>query len=293
MSFGGRLTLVSGKPVIDADVTSSTLYYTHDSGNTAGAYTFGSELSLSLAGLAGGSIHKVFIGPDGLYLGSPSSARLYGRGLYGAGVYPGHDPNPPLSRVNGVQVNSAGDPYLGSIQIDPAGGTVTCHVSQGYSRRWGVWNRYNQRPIMLKGVGDDVGIYTPDAVMPTWGPLHNNANNSVKWISGEPQPVELGLYMCRGVLAGHSDPYVDTSGQHECGIGINSTSENSGQLSSFTLEVGALPTSILSSFTTTSVCITNPLTGSNTAYALERHRLATVHVYGGMKQTVLWARLQG
>jgi hypothetical protein len=149
-AFEGRLTLVSGKPVMDGDVTSSTLYYTHDRGNQAGGFTFTSELSVSLAGLPGNSIHKVFIGSAGIYLGSPGSGSLYGRGQYGAGIFPGHDPDPPLSRYNGVLVNSANDPYLGTIQIDPGGGTCTAHVTYGPSR----WDEDNQlcRPRHRQGI---------------------------------------------------------------------------------------------------------------------------------------------
>lgn len=298
MTFGGRLTLVSGKPAMDADVTSDKLWYAPDTGNTANGITFTSgptdEVgpSLSLAGLPGNSLHKTFLNSaGGLYLGAPASGSIFSAGEYGAGSYPGHDPDPPLFRLNGVQVNSAGDPYLGTILIDPEGGTCTCHFSQGGKRRWGLWNRYNQRPIYIQAGVDALGVYTPTAIMPNWGPLHDNADNCLTFVTGEPQQVDIGLFMTRAVQAGYGS--AAPSGQHECGIGIDRTDANEGQLSSYTLEVGALPTSILNSFSTTAPCISRPLLGAHTAYGLERHREPAQFDYGGNKQTLLWARFDG
>lgn len=43
--------------------------------------------------------------------------------------------------------------YLGTILIDGSAGQVTCHTSFGQTRRWGVWNAWNRRPITLQ-MGD-------------------------------------------------------------------------------------------------------------------------------------------
>lgn len=304
MTFGGRLTLVSGKPVMDADVIgATTLYYAPDTGNTANGITFTSgptdEIgpSLSLAGLTPNSIHKVFLDPCGaLYLGSPpdeGETRDYGSGLYSGGIYIGaaaHDPNPPVSRYNGVQGNSAGDPWLGTILIDPAGGACTCHVTQGGKRRWGVWNRYNQRPIILKAGVDGLGSYTPSATMPAWGPVHNNADNCLTFVSGEPQQVEAALLTTRGIKAGTGS--VSNEGHYQSAIGLNRTDAPDGQLAGETFEVGALTVSILNSSSGIAPYVSPPIIGANTLYALENYRDTAV-VYGGNIQTMLWARFMG
>lgn len=70
MSFGGRLTLVPGSPVMSYDATSTTLYYAPYCGNSipiGGAdcsFLLNSEdqigLSLSLSGLAANSVYDIF-----------------------------------------------------------------------------------------------------------------------------------------------------------------------------------------------------------------------------------------
>lgn len=298
MTFGGRLTLLSGSPIIDRDVTSSTLWYAPHTGNQANGITFTSSStdavgpSLSLSGLPGNSVHQVFIGEGGIYLGLSASGVPYGSGLYGDGVYPGHDPDPPLHRLNGVLVNSAGDAHIGTILVDPAGGTCTAHVTQAGKRRWGVWNRYNQRPIYLKAGVNEPGIYTPTAIMPNFGPLHDNPDNCLTFVTGEPQTLEMGLFMIRGALAGSTWPAPEANASHLAAIGLDRTDGADGLISAFTFETFNVSGVFVNSFSTTAPFITAPLVGAHTAYALESHRQAGCVVYGGNIQTMFWARMQ-
>ena len=81
-----------------------------------------------------------------------------------------------LSRINGVWVNTVSmtarngasgsiaipanqGTYLGTIWTDSTAGAVTCHVSYGQARKFGVWNAYNREPIVLVG-GDSTASWT-------------------------------------------------------------------------------------------------------------------------------------
>jgi hypothetical protein len=115
---------------------------------------------------------------------SGSNFSLYGsigNGTYeaGSGTFAarGVGVGSEISRLNGLLVNtqmmtayngstpytiSSGQAtYVGTILIDATPGQVTCHRSVGQSRRWGVFNAYNRKPITLKG-------YDPTASW-TWG----------------------------------------------------------------------------------------------------------------------------
>jgi hypothetical protein len=61
--------------------------------------------------------------------------------------------NVSMSARNGTTTYSVGAnlaTYLGSIFIDGTAGQVTCHMSWGQSRKWGVWNAFNRQPLDLK-----------------------------------------------------------------------------------------------------------------------------------------------
>lgn len=297
MTFGGRLTLASAQPVMSADVTSSTLWYAPDTGNAANGITFTSGPtdavgpSVSLAGLAGNSIHKVFLNSSGgIYLGTPASGHDYGKGFYSAGTYPGHDPNPPLTRLNGILVNSAGDPYLGSIQIDPAGGACTAHVSYGHSRRFGVWNAYNQRQIILQaGIAGPTTAptwYTPAVHYPAWGPMRGDTGNSLSILTGLPQSVELSLQINAYVTG--TGPA--SSSQYTAAIGWNRYDAADSMWAAATVEPSA-----------NCVAIGHPLhidyapapfTGSATAYAIENFNNLS-QLWSGHRDMQLTAKWMG
>jgi hypothetical protein len=90
--------------------------------------------------------------------------------------------------VNSVQINvyngvtpytiSAGLAiYVGSILIDGTAGQVTCNRSYGQSRKFGLWNAYNRKTIILKS-GDSTASwsYTGSAFRAS---NNNNANSCI------------------------------------------------------------------------------------------------------------------
>lgn len=80
-----------------------------------------------------------------------------------------------LTKINGLRVNanqitayndvtpytvSAGKGvYVGTVLIGPSAGQITCHVSPGQSRMWGVWNAYNKADIFIR-VSDPTAGWT-------------------------------------------------------------------------------------------------------------------------------------
>lgn len=170
----GYLTLVSGTPVIVSDQSAvSTVYYTPDKGNLIPVGTdvreF-SELSLALAAQhLASTIYDIFVFDDNgtLRLGTGPA---WSNSAAGAGAR-----SAALSRYRGLLTNDAEitvrngantytvaanqGTYVGSIFMDGTNGQVTCHRSFGQSRKWGLWNAYNRRPIYLKA-GDSTATWS-------------------------------------------------------------------------------------------------------------------------------------
>ena len=117
----GRLTLVPGEPVPDADIThAETLYFTPYHGNSVSLYLDGcwesfsfSELSLRFSGLQREIPYDVFLSADedGLKLSTLSWGTSAAR------------PSGMLARQDGVRVmgGSSGKRYLGTIVLNAAG----------------------------------------------------------------------------------------------------------------------------------------------------------------------------
>lgn len=171
----GRLTLTSATPMIASDVSAATaVYYMPYTGNIIPIYTGSaftpttfSELTLALvASHAASTLYDVFVfnnsGVVTIVTGpawANSTAGSCSRGT-GAGTT-------QISRVSGLHVNAVSmtgrngsttysiganlATYVGTILINGSAGQVTCTVSWGQSRKWGVWNAYNRLPIFLAG----------------------------------------------------------------------------------------------------------------------------------------------
>lgn len=115
--------------------------------------------------------------------------------------------------------------FLGSIFIDAVAGQVTCHVSYGQSRKWGVSNAYNQQPIELQA-GDPTVSWTYQ--VPTYRPSNNNTANSLttfccladQRIQGELEQL-ASMNNANGAA---------TLRQTLVGIGLNSTTAPAGVL---------------------------------------------------------------
>jgi len=118
--------------------------------------------------------------------------------------------------------------YLGSILIDGSAGQCSCLVSFGQSRKWGVWNAYNRREILLKA-GDSSAAwgYTTAA----YRPANNNSANSITVFQGLQEEMMEFMYRAYFVsLIGNAQ-----TGAGSVGIGFNSTSAISGTVGQYLL----------------------------------------------------------
>lgn len=168
--------------------------------------------SYDVSALPGGSIHDVWaVNVGGLaVMGLLQWGRAYGSGPYGVGGY-GLAPVVYDTPYYGIPVNSAAitlrltdsssltvsqyrATFLGSIRIADCGGKIKCHTSYGEAREWGIWNRHNQRRIILKGGAtrpfDPSLIPLEYQYSPAWAPFAGNTNAHLKVFSGRPVSVD-------------------------------------------------------------------------------------------------------
>jgi hypothetical protein len=201
----GRLTPTSGTPVISSGVSAGTsVFYTPYVGNLVPIYngstmipTVFSELTLSLVSShAANTIYDVFVfsnsGVLTLVTGPAWTTSTAGSGARGTGAS-----TTELTRVHGLWVNAVSmtarngattysvganlATYVGSIFIDAAAGQVSCLSAYGQSRKWGVWNAYNRKPVVMK-VGDSGTSWT-DAPL-TWRQSQGDTGNTIALFSG-------------------------------------------------------------------------------------------------------------
>jgi hypothetical protein len=230
----GRLTLVSGTPVMTTTVSgASTVYYTLYVGNqiplinssTISQGTFG-ELSQPLAdstrspsAAGANSNYDLFVWVSGgtpVLSRGPAWASDTTRGT-GAGTS-------QLIRLGGFLVNAqavTNGPaaqqglYVGSVRtngsslVDYAIGGAAAGGTPG---SFGVWNTYNRVSVGAL-VSDSTGSWSYGTAI--WRPSDNSANMRVSWLSGlQEEPVSA-------VWQGYSTP---TGGYAANGIGLDSVS---------------------------------------------------------------------
>lgn len=237
----GYLTLVSGTPVHTADQSAKTaVFYTPDKGNLIPLYngsglvpTEFSELTLTLlASHVASTIYDIFVWSESGVLtigtGPAWATSTAGAGARGTGAS-----TTELTRVKGLLVNAVEmtarngsttytvaanrGTYVGSIFMDGSNGQVTCHRSFGQSRKWGLWNAYNRRPIYLKA-GDSTASWSYGTA--TIRASNNNSANSLSVFAGLAEEIIDLSFIQRIETA--SDPM----GRN--GIGWNSTTAMSG-----------------------------------------------------------------
>jgi len=241
----GRLTPLSATPVITGDVTSAnSVYYEPYIGNLVPIYngttmipTEFAALALSLASQhAASTIYDVFVfsnsGVLTLVTGPAWSVSTAGSGARGTGAS-----TTQLTRVKGIWVNAVSmtarngsttytvganlGTYVGSIFIDGSAGNVSCHLSYGQSRKWGVWNAYNRVPILVK-MGDATASWT--SAPTTWRQSRADANNFIHIFTGLAEEYfELSFMQTIKQAVNNTDCIADI------GIGYNSTTVVSGQ----------------------------------------------------------------
>jgi hypothetical protein len=308
----GRLTLTTGTPVIASDVSAATaVYYTSYVGNIVPIYdgvqfnarTFSSDLQLTLnSNHIASSIYDVFIYWDGSALqiatGVAWNTVTAGSGARGSGAG-----TTELTRVTGLWVNkydvsyrngattgtlSANrGTYVGSIYMDGSAGQVTCHVSWGQSRKWGVWNAYNRQPVELQA-GDSTGSWTYNST--TIRASRATSANSLTVFSGLPEE-EVFVHFAQMILMTDATAN-STSKDAGIGIGRNSTTAYAG--SAGTVGVGSASATTLRATTAAKYTLT-PTIGIDTFNACESGNATasfTVSFVGTQSNMVLSARWQ-
>lgn len=240
----GYLTLVSATPVITSDQSAKTaVFYTPDMGNLIPIYngstmtpTEFSELTLTLVSShVASTIYDIFVWSESgvvtIGTGPAWSSSTAGSCSRGTG-----SSTTELQRVKGLYVNAVSmttrngnttytvaanrGTYVGSIFMDGTNGQVTCHRSFGQSRKWGLWNAYNRKPIQLKA-GDSTASwnYTTATVRAS----NNSSANSLTVFVGLAEEV-FDLAFNQKIAVGPGGSV--TSGRN--GIGWNSTTVMSG-----------------------------------------------------------------
>jgi hypothetical protein len=288
----GYLTLTSGTPIIPSDVTAATaVIYTPYVGNLVPIYngtgfspTVFSELTLTLtASQAASTIYDVFVfnntGVLTLVTGPAWATSTAGSGARGTGAG-----TTQISRLSGIWVNSVQmtgrngsstftipanqGTYLGSIFIDNAAGQVTCHVSYGQSRKWGVWNAYNRKRIIMKaGDGTANWNYSTNTVRAANG----NSANSLTSLCGLPEePIALLENQRVQPLSFNTGAGGNFSGNVSIGVGINSTTAMTGTLGNmFGNEANVVTIAMQTQSTIQANYTVGPGIGTNVITALE------------------------
>jgi hypothetical protein len=201
----GYLTLVTGTPVITSDQAAKTaVFYTPDKGNLIPIYngskftpTEFSELTLTLvASHVASTLYDIFVWSESgvvtVGTGPAWDDSAAGSGDRGTGAS-----TTQLTRIKGLLVNAVSmtarngnttytvganlGTYVGSIFMDGTNGQVTCHRAFGQSRKFGIWNAYNRRPIILKA-GDATASWTYGT--DTFRASNNAAANSLTVFTG-------------------------------------------------------------------------------------------------------------
>lgn len=246
----GRLTLTTGVPVLATGVTAgAAVYYTQFVGNVVPVYdgaqfntrSFASDLALTLnANHVANAIYDVFIYWDGTALqiatGVAWNTATAGAGARGAGAG-----TTELARVNGLLVNKFDiayrngattgtitanqGTYVGSISMDGTNGQVSCHTAYGQSRKWGAWNAYNRKKIVLQA-GDPTASW-PYATS-TVRASNNSSLNSLTVFSGLPEETAQIKFFQSGI-AGSGSATSQVLANWKIGIGVNSTTVMSGR----------------------------------------------------------------
>lgn len=262
----GYLTLVSGTPVITSDQASKTaVYYTPAVGDAVPIfngmaflpYQF-AELTLSLVSAhTASAIFDVFIfldPSDGetvcIGTGPSWTTATAGSGARGTGAA-----TTELTRLRGLHVNAVEitarngsttytvaankATYVGSLFMDGSNGQITNHVAFGQSRKWGVWNAYNRKRIMLKA-GDSTSSWNYGTN--TRRASNGDSNNSLTVFAGlAEEPFDLS-FVQNIQFSGNA---TSVSGDSSSSIGINSTTSATGKVGRALITVNASGGSVI------------------------------------------------
>ena len=319
----GRLTITSNTPVINSDATAATtVYYTPYTGLLVPIYngtsfiptSIVSQLSIGLvAAHAANNIYDFFIfslsGTPTLGTGPSWSAGTSGSITAGSCARGTGSGGTALSRVNGFLTNAVSmtatygpsgatttvaanqGTYVGSMYVDGTNGQVSCYISWGQNRKFGIWNAYNRVPVILQ-VGDSTASWT-------YGTATIRAsNNAPASYSGATFNTGSGT-SCNGLtmFAGLAEEYASLTFQQNIahggnaaviGIGVNSITAFTGFTAKSEISDSTNPNSSAPSI------YQAPFLGINVAAALENASgSASVTFDGTAVNMVLEAQWRG
>ena len=263
----GRLTLSSGVPVMTSSIAAAgTVYWTpyrgnvvwlHDGATAWASYEL-SELSLSLAGLTASRLHDIFLDNNG---GTPQLAAVAWTNDTTRAT--------ALTKQDGRYVLTGATDYLylGTIYVD--GSNQCTHrfgtsATSGQSAHYGVWNHYN-RVLVAADVGDSTDNWTYNSgVNATWRNANASTHNRVTFVIGVAEDAIMAEYVCFCAA---------TTSYGDIGIGLNSSTVNSGSTGAAPVGVVAWPSSYLA---------VTPSAGLNYVQAIERNQTnaGSLTVYG-------------
>lgn len=243
----GYLTLSSdpANPILTADTLASAfVYYTPYVGNQVPVYN-GSQfltpqfiqlgLTLASGSQTASTLYDVFVfsnsGVLTLVTGPAWASSTPGSCSRGSGAG-----STQLQRLNGIWVNEAQitgknntstytipantATYLGSIFIDATAGQISCNVSYGQSRKWGVWNAYNRVSISLQA-GDSTTSWTTAPT--TWRQSNAATGNFAAAFTGLPEEFVTATFVQQ-----LQNLITDSVSEASIGIGLNSTTTLTG-----------------------------------------------------------------
>lgn len=307
----GYLTLDADNPVILADqAAKTTVYYVPFVGNLiplsdGSTFTMRAFAALScdlVSNHLASTIYDVYAwdddGTQRLVTSVAWNTSTAGAGARGTGTGTAE-----LVRVQGLLTNAVSQTvrngantftmdaneglYLGSILIDGSAGQVTCHRAYGQSRKFGVWNAYNRRPIMLRA-GDTTATWNYQTA--TTRPSNNDSNNAIAAFAGLPEEqVDASFlqFIHHAVVSGTSALRI--------GIGLNSTTTFGGTQAEGNLGYGSGTGTITMKGSIEARLIAGPGLGLNMIQALENGlgSAGNPTMHGGEEDMLLAARWMG
>ena len=298
----GYLTLSSDPVniVLGADTTGSTINYFPDQGNLVPLYSgqrwlperFTSFTLSLVADHVANTLYDVYLAKDP----ADGTTTILGTGPAWGGSGAGSSvrgASAALARLDGLLTNDQAITlrngattysiaanralYLGTILTDDVAGQVTCHRSVGASRKWGVWNAYNRKRLILTVIETSANwVYGTDAIRPS----NNDATNVLTVLSGlAEEPFEVTF---------NQKIACSTSDSAEIGIGWNSVAAMSGK-------VGRQDTGAQTGLTATASAeyVGVPSAGIHTATGLERAAAGSMDFFGEEQNYALRATWAG
>lgn len=156
--------------------------------------------------------------------------------------------------------------YLGSISIDTTAGQVSTYVSYGQSRKFGVWNAYNRRPIIMQA-GDPNSAWTYNTN--TARPSNGNTANSITTFTGLPEE-QIEVEFNQTVIGGATNGTTQVISTWLTGIGWNQTNAFNGQTASSGFRIDGSGIDFLSTATSPARYVNPPGLGTNVITSVEQ-----------------------